>query len=266
MKTFLMVLAVVCLALIGRAGDLKVGATYSDVMAALGEPKGSIDSGGYQLLYYERGKVELRSNVVVKIDLISEDEAVKRRLLRERQEAEALVAAEKARAQRIADGTQIRQTKLADASFRAMSAPERLAFWQRFKQLYPEVPLGDEYALALSETEREYARQRTENERLDSLARLEQRVANAERRAADAEEQARNRSTYYYPPLIYGCYRPVITPFGSQAYCPPSASFHDRIGTAHYSHDYRMGLAPGAQITYGPESSFSISVGARPTR
>lgn len=266
MKTFLLTLALLCLALSGRGGDVVIGSTRGEVLAALGEPNGSIDGGSYQLLYYERGKVELVSNVVVKIDLLSEDETVKRRLLREKQEAEARVAAEKARIQRIAEGTQVRQTKLADASFRAMAAPERLAFWQRFKQLYPEVPLGDEYTLALTETEREYARQREETERLNSLARLEQRVASAERRAAEAEEEARNRSTYYYPPLIYGCYRPVITPYVSPLHRPLSPSYHDRIGTAHYYHDYRMGLAPGTQITYGPDSGISVSIGTRPVR
>ena len=266
MKAFLIAVFIASLSATAGSGTPVRGDAYTNVLAVLGEPQGVIEGGDYRLLYYERGKIELVSNVVVKVDLISADEAATRRLLREKQAAEAAVAAERARADRIADGTRVRQAKLADASFAAQAAPERLAFWQRFKQLYPEVPLGDEYALALQETEREYAKQREERERTRDLERLERRVADAERRADLAEDRARVSYTFYQPPLIYGCYRPASA-YVSPLLCPPG-SFHEGIGMARYDRDFRAGLAPGfgSTVTYGPGWGVNVTIGGGPRR
>lgn len=171
------------------------------VLAELGSPGGYVGMQGREVLMYERGEVILEEGVVTSAELISEEEAVARRLRREAEEAERLER-ERVRRERLAlEGEGIRLRKMADADFMNGSAVKRLAFWQQFRRTYPMVELGDEYGAALRERELELA---AENAAAASQARiraLEARVAQAE-----AEAYYGGGPTYVSAasPVVYG--------------------------------------------------------------
>lgn len=226
--------------LCATAAEVNVGDTRAQVITALGAPKGGISSGSYELLTYERGKVELRDGKVVTTDLISAEQAEMNRQLRAEQQAAAERDAAAARAKRIAEGTEVRRTKLDDAAFTALPAAQRVAFWQNFKKWYPEVPLGDEYTVALRELEQDLTARRLAQAQDQRIVELERRVADAEQRAQQAEQQKTvivDGYTYGYP---YG-YLPVSRRYGPSCYVEPPPA-------PRYVH-YRRGAA--APISYG---------------
>lgn len=183
--------------------DVNVGDTYQQVIDELGEPQGEITSGTYQLLSFARGRVELRKGRVAKAELISAAQYEKKAQLRAQRQAEAEQLATEARAKRITEGSTIRKAKLDDEVFMKSSAADRVTYWQKFKKLYPEVPLEDEYTSALRELDQDYAAQRVERARQQQIVDLEQRVADAEARA-DRNEQQRTSTVVYDSPAIYG--------------------------------------------------------------
>ena len=199
------IILLLALATMAARADVKIGDTYQQVIDQLGDPQGEIKSGTYQLLSFDRGRVELRNGKVAKTEILSDEQVEKKRLLAEKKlaEAERKFAAE--REQRIAEGTTVHAAKLADEEFMVSPAADRVAFWQNFKKLYPEVPLGDEYTAALRELEQDYAARRIERERQQQISDLEQRVADAEARA-DRAEQHQSPVVVYDTPSIYGGY------------------------------------------------------------
>src|SRR6056297_3008825 len=68
-KIYLVLL--VMLPLAAMAEEVLVGDSKEDVLSALGEPRGRIASGEYELLDYERGRIELQDGKVVSVDLMS---------------------------------------------------------------------------------------------------------------------------------------------------------------------------------------------------
>ena len=247
--------------------EVRVGDSLAAVRAELGEPRGEMSSGDYHLLYYERGKVELRGGKVVKADLISAEELERRTLLGLQRAAEAEKAAQEARARRITEGTALRQAKLADAVFMRSSADDRVAFWQYFKKTYPEVALGDEYTMALRELEQDLAEARVEQQRQAQIAALEQRVSDAEDRARRAER--RNSFVYEtYAPPIYA-WMPDCNHGAPVRFTPHTTPLHSRIGPASGTTTYgpylRSAMAlPGLNATYSSDGRFNISFGTRP--
>lgn len=185
---------------LGARADVKVGDSRQQVIDELGVPQGEIAAGAYEMLTFERGKVELRDGKVAKLELVSVEQLERARELR----AQAAVAAEKAAAEarlkRIAEGTEVRKRKLADSAFMLSTASERVSYWQGFKKLYPEIALGDEYTAALKELEQQLALQRVDREREAKVEDLERRVADAEARARQAEQQ---RGSYVYTEYNY---------------------------------------------------------------
>ena len=209
MKALKYVVAVCLLVFLpaARADEVKPGDTYDQVIAALGDPLGSLVSGDYCELHYDRGHVELRSNRVVRAKLVSAEEAARLRAERERLEAEVRKQVEVDRVRRIAEGTAVRKAKLADTAFMSLPAADRVHFWQTFRWQYPEVALGDEYTSALHDYELQQSAQRASDESRQKIAELEQRVAQAEEKARDAEERSRKHDLYpyydNYPPSYY---------------------------------------------------------------
>ena len=204
---------------------------------------------------------------------MSESQAARIQMLREDRATESRVAAAEARAKRIADGTAIRMAKLADTAFMASPAADRVAYWQSFKKLYPEIPPGDEYTAALHELEQDYAVQRAETARQQKISDLEQRVADAENHARQAESRSATviyGAAPYYAQPSWGwsvpttyCPTPALpassvfsswnaiaapqknpplvqtVPFGAQHATPFAPSF--RFGTAPASGDFSDG-------------------------
>lgn len=196
------------------AEPVRLGDTAETVIRELGKPKGRIVSGAYEVYTYDRGKVEFVSNLVSRIDLISAEqleeqqiEQEKRRQEEIKRQEEAAQLARESRERHQQEGQKIMTDRLTDPAFRAQSAGDQLAYWDRFKAQYPEVEIGSVYEAVLRQYQNEVEQARI---RLQ-LAELEQRTAEAEARAARAEQAARRaeEANYWSRPVTYISY-PVI--------------------------------------------------------
>ena len=205
-------LVMAAMAAMARGGEIAPGATLRDVLAELGQPRGYIRSEGYLFLDYERGKIELQSNVVVKATLMSEQELADYKVLAAKQAEQDRLLAEARRVQRISEGTRVRSLKLADPYFMGLPASERVAYWRAFRVKYPEVDIETEYAVAMREYEIELAEQARDAAHARDVADLERRVEEAEREA-EAARHAQARAEAYSRYFGYSYVRPI--------YCPP---------------------------------------------
>jgi hypothetical protein len=126
----------------GAAPEVRTNDTAATVIKMLGPPRGEISRGGQRILLYDRGPVLLENDRVVAVELISESDLVRRQAA-ERQRAEARQQAEDAeRARRIEEGAAELRRTLADAAFTHTPVAEQAAYWDRFRQKYPEVDPG----------------------------------------------------------------------------------------------------------------------------
>lgn len=248
-------------------GEVSKGDSYAAVLEQLGEPRGEIAAGDYRLLYYDRGKVELRGGKVSKTELVSVEQLERQQLLAAQRAAEMEKVAQEARARRIIDGTALRKARIADAAFMRSPASDRVAFWQGFKKSYPEVALGDEYTAALNELEQQLAETRVEQQRQAQVDDLEQRVANAEDRARRAERRSSFVYSTYCPPVYawmpecnYGT--PVaFTP----SVLPAQRAVGPATGVTTYGPYLRSAMAlPGLNATYNSDGRFRVTFGTRP--
>lgn len=89
----------------GMDPEIGEGDTRASVIDILGEPDGLIGGGDYEMLKYDRGTIELANGQVTSAELISEQEAAKRKTARLVAEEERRKAAE-ARAKRQVPNTQ----------------------------------------------------------------------------------------------------------------------------------------------------------------
>lgn len=194
------------------------GDTREDVIAILGKPTGYIGSESYQILYFDRGEVVLRDGLVQSHTIVSQEEADQQRAVRELERQAYQQRKEEARERRIAEGKEIRDQKLADPQFAALEPRARLAFWQVFRQKYPEVDVELEYTVALQQTRLAHAERLAEADRQHRLDDLERRVREAEHQAelAEREAQAARQRPRYYPVYHYPRH-PVVHPS-----CPPT--------------------------------------------
>ena len=204
-----------------------LGDNIGDVKAEMGKPSSSIQIGDWQVLYYDRGSIEAVKDVVVEVDLVSQQEADAARRLREetraRVERERL---EKALA-RHAKGVNLREAKLTDTAFMQSSASRRVSFWRSFKSRYPDVRLGMEYEEALRELHAERQAQQKDAQAEARLRDLEQRVLEAEERAVRAEQvvhdearrRDRNRYATYPYPSVHIYKRPGVSRSGDTPGC-----------------------------------------------
>jgi hypothetical protein len=214
----------------GAAAGIEPGQSRDEVTAVLGAPSGSIVMGGREVLYYERGSVELREGRVVSADLVTAEEARRRREA-ERAAHLAWQRAEAARrARNKAEGEAELQRLLNDPAFLLGDPDAQVAVWHDFLRRYPEVPAGAHLTQALQRAEA--ARDRRERD--TRIAELERRTAEAERQARQAAEEIERRrsmttrttvfmpydpwtSTYYGG---YGCTTPRRRP-GEPSRSPP---------------------------------------------
>lgn len=216
----LLMLAATLLAAVGWADDIQKGDSAARVQEVLGEPNASLRSGGYEILQYDRGRIELRDGVVTEATLVSEEEAVTLKAERLRAAIDRRERQAVAREQRRLEGLAERDRTLASADFLAASGARQAEYWETFQKRYPLVPIQPEYAAALA---------KRDDER--KLAEADQRLANMERRLADAEQQAREAQdaareaqqdrgrryvTYLTPYVDYPYWgHPPVSAFGS---------------------------------------------------
>lgn len=153
------------------------GMSPAQVRALLGEPQGSMEMGASIWWVFERGNVRFRDGKLVEHTIIDEETA------RIRQEEQAV-----ARVRNREEGEALKAARLADVSFLALPASERLRFWTAFQRSYPDVDVFTPLAQARAEVN---AQEEARRER-ERLAMLESRVRDAELQARRAEEQARD--------------------------------------------------------------------------
>lgn len=192
------------------SSEVIVGESLGDVLVEMGQPRGFIRSGSYLLLDYANGKVELRDEKVVRVELMTDEELAAYRERMAKRNAAAAKAASARRAALLAEGTQVRDNKLADPAFLSLPAAEQVAFWQWFRQKYPGVEVGGEYAVVLHRYEADLAEQSLAAARRREIERLEARVAEAERAAAEAQREAELARAYGYYTTYPICY---VRPF-----------------------------------------------------
>ncbi|MEX2381616.1 MAG: hypothetical protein WD490_04480 [Opitutales bacterium] len=199
--------------------EIAVGDRYFEVIEDLGDPNGHIGSDDFQIYYFDRGEVTFRNGVVESYSIVSEEEATRQQELAAREREEQRQREQEAREERIAEGRAIRDEKISDPVFNARPASARLAFWQVFRQKYPEVDVDLLYSVAAQEARIEQAEQLAEAERERRLDELEQRMLEAEYQARLAEREAErardyDRDNYYdryrYDSYVYHHSRPSV--------------------------------------------------------
>ncbi len=191
-------------------GDISVGDRRFEVLETLGEPKGFIGSDDFQIYYFERGEVTFRNGVVKSHTIVSAEEAASRQAAIEREREQQQRRKSEARDRRIEEGLAIRDEAIIDPQFNTRPATARLAFWNVFRQKYPEVDVDLHHSVTYQEARLEQAERLAEVERERQLRELEMRVMAAENQARSAEREAqlareRGASRYYSD---YGHYYP----------------------------------------------------------
>ncbi len=201
----------------GEPPPIAPGDDKARVLEELGPPNGTMGSQHFKVLYFERGEVYLRDGLVERAEIVSQEEADRRRVAREERREALRLARERERRERIEEGRTIREEKLASETFRGRPARDRLAFWRTFNRHYPEVDVSFEIDVARAEVEEEIR----ETERAERLKRerlaLEERTRRAEIRASLAEEAARKaeeerRRALLRPRIIHSAPTYIIRP------------------------------------------------------
>lgn len=173
------------------AGEVKHGDTREEVRAALGTPRGQSQLGARELLYFDRGEVELRAGVVTRVALRTERDqaaldarrAASAELVRLRQESLHL------------EGTALKARLLDDASFQATPLSYQVAYWENFSRRYSTVSCLEELSIARVRL----------NEQVGATQQVEQAQRNPEIEAqAKAAVRADRDRTFY----------PIIQPVG----------------------------------------------------
>lgn len=157
------------------ADTVPAGATWEEVRATLGAPKGRVEMGGRELFYFDRGEIELRDGRVVRASLRTPEEqaALTEREVRRREEQEARQAG------LVAEGTALRDRKLADASFLAAPVAYQVAFWENFTRSYPGVPCAEPLMIARLKLNEQLEDKARQAEQVRRIAELEERLAGA---------------------------------------------------------------------------------------
>lgn len=206
--------------------SISVGDTAGEVISELGTPDRLIQINTSQTMYFERGIVRIADDLVISADLISEAALLKRQ---EREAVERAIREEELRIQReqrMQEGAEVLEKKLANSKFISASAARRLAYWREFRSKYPEIGMPEDYFVALREREIELRE-----------AGLEQRVRDLEARAAYGYNRGRFRR-----PLITSAHQsstPVVRSLRQrqrQAMSSPSRTYDSHHESHHNSH------------------------------
>jgi hypothetical protein len=185
-----------------NAAEVQRGETLDEVRNVLGAPQGQLRIGNRQLLYYDRGEVELQSGAVTRVALLSVEEHAEQTARRAAAAARIREEQEIRQARQIADGDALKTRKLADPSFLATPLAYQVAFWEDFSRRYPDVPIAEQLTVARLRLAEQVEEKRAQTAQAERLAELEIRVHEAEARAAEAESTARRiryYSSYYGP-------------------------------------------------------------------
>jgi len=163
------------------AAEVQTGDSLADVHTALGTPRGQVKVDGRQVLYFERGEVELQDNAVTRVALRSPQEQMEldARAERHRSERETRLN------QLLAEGTAVRDRKLADENFKNAPLVYQVSYWENFSRAYPGVSVIEPLTIARLRL----------NEQLDAKRAKEEEAA----LIAQREEQLAQLDGEYYP-------------------------------------------------------------------
>lgn len=163
--------------------EVRTGDSLADVHHALGAPRGHVTVDGRHVLYYERGEVELQDDTVTRVALRSPEEQLEleARAERNRGEREARLN------QLLAEGTALRDRKLADDNFKNAPLVYQVSYWENFTRAYPGVSVIEPLTIARLRLNEQLTAKRAEDEQAAHLAELEARLAQTE------------GDSYYYP-------------------------------------------------------------------
>lgn len=190
----LMPLSLLMLPLILRASEIRPGDHFSTVQATLGEPRGRLQTEARELLYYDRGEVELSRGRVTRVALRSEQDQAAFETQRANEARRAREENALTQARLVTEGTALKARKLSDRAFQTSPLAYQITFWENFSRQYPEVPCAEELSLARARYAEQTAQAELQQRR---LAELEARVAETEARAAAAQRRAAHPHTYY---------------------------------------------------------------------
>lgn len=168
------------------AADPAVGATFAEVRAALGPPKGLAKAGDRQLLYYDRGQIELTGGRVSRVALRSAEAQAAHAAKVAAEEARIREESELRRARRLSEGEAVMAAKLADTRFNAAPLAYQVSFWEDFARRYPGVDCREPLAIARLQLAEQLEERRERAEQAARIAHLEARLAAAEMRTTYA--------------------------------------------------------------------------------
>jgi hypothetical protein len=160
------------------AAEVRRGALLEEVRDTLGSPRGQVQVAGRRVLYYDRGEIELQDGTVTQVALRSEAEQSVLMARQERQRGEW----ESRRLQLMAEGTALRDRKLADPTFLAAPLSYQIAFWEDFVRRYPEVSCVEPLTIARLRLNEQMEEKRKREAETSRLAEIEERLAAADRR------------------------------------------------------------------------------------
>lgn len=177
MKTPRLIAAcVLSAATFATAAEVQPGDSRADVRDALGTPRGQVTLDGRQVLYFERGEVELTADTVTRV------------ALRTPEEQQALDAREEySRGERVArmtqlatEGAALRDRKLADENFKNAPLAYQVSYWENFTQSYPGVSVREPLTIARLRLNEQLAAQRVKDEQAARIAELEELLTRSE--------------------------------------------------------------------------------------
>ena len=179
-------LALLALSVPPVAADPAVGATFAEVRTALGLPKGLAKAGDRQLLYYDRGQIELTGGRVSRVALRTIEAQAAHAAKVAADEARIREETEQRRARLQGEGEAVKAAKLADARFNAAPLAYQVSFWEDFARKYPGVDGREPLAIARLQLAEQLEEKRARAEQAARIAELEARLAAAETRATYA--------------------------------------------------------------------------------
>ena len=178
------------------------GDQRNSVISVLGEPDGIIKSGDYEMLSYERGKIEFRDGMVISANLLSPEELIakktKDKALSEKNEKEKNEFI-KLKHQR---GLELRKKILTSSVFPEFSGRRKVEILKNFRSNYPGIDITDLLLPALTEMEKEIDEMEQQNKIIElkhriNDAKLEALRARWRESAAREDAQDLMRSQFY---------------------------------------------------------------------
>ena len=152
--------------------SIEAGDTVECVVQKLGKPQGVISGGRRTTYYYEQGTVDFVAGKVEKALLMSKEEGRERTARLEREEANHRQQVEAER-KRMTDAGGAELTRiLADKSFAARPAFERLDYWTQFSKQYPYTDITAQMAQVTEAVKGE----QKDHDRTDELAAMNKRA------------------------------------------------------------------------------------------